>query len=180
MLVLFSVGVLSTVTVFYLGRKGWHALHKAVGITPGVLTYQNPQAPLSIKTLTWQNLKLNKQHLNSLTDLQLRQLQYIDNKIDSYQAYQQSLEQQNITLALTEQQFVLYKLLHTRLAEMLASHHYLVSVSNNADKRAEANQLLQNLLDNIEQRLEDLLIQIENNNLQDLRVMKQYVDSQES
>lgn len=175
---LFSVGVLSTVTVFYLTKKGWQALHKAVGITPGVLTYQDPQARLSVDTWVWQNLNVNKQHLMHLSDLQLRQLQYIDEKIDLYQSYQQSVEQQSITPALTEQQFVLHKLLHTRLAEMLASHYHLFSVSSNTDKQAEANQLLQNLLNNIEQRLEDLLMQIENNNLQDLRVMKQYMDSQ--
>lgn len=176
---LFSVGVLSTVTVFYLTKKGWQALHKAVGITPGVLTYQDPQARLSVDTWVWQNLNVNKQHLMHLSDLQLRQLQYIDEKIDLYQSYQQSVEQQSITPALTEQQFVLHKLLHTRLAEMLASHYHLFSVSSNADKQAEANQLLQNLLDNIEQRLEGLLTQVEDNNLQDLRVMKQYMDSQD-
>ncbi|MDN5566838.1 MAG: hypothetical protein L0G25_08515 [Psychrobacter sp.] len=174
---LFSVSVLSTVTVFYLGKKGWRALHKVVGITPGVLTYQDPQARLSVDTWVWQNLNVNKQHLMHLSDLQLRQLQYIDEKIDLYQSYQQSVEQQSITPALTEQQFVLHKLLHTRLAEMLASHYHLVSVSSNADKQAEANQLLQNLLNNIEQRLEGLLMQVEDNNLQDLRVMKQYMDS---
>lgn len=179
MLMLFSMGVLSTVTVFYLTKKGWQALHKAVGITPGVLTYQDPQARLSVDTWVWQNLNVNKQHLMHLSDLQLRQLQYIDEKIDLYQSYQQSVEQQSITPALTEQQFVLHKLLHTRLAEMLASHYHLFSVSSNADKQTEANQLLQNLLDNIEQRLEDLLAQIEDNNLQDLRVMKQYMDSQD-
>lgn len=177
MLMLFSVGVLSTVTVFYLGKKGWRALHKVVGITPGVLTYQDPQARLSVDTLVWQNLKLNKQHLTYIADSQLRQLQHIDEKIDLYQSYQQSVERQSITPALTEQQFVLHKLLYTRLAEILASHYHLVSVSSNADKQAEANQLLQNLLDNIEQRLEGLLTQIEDNNLQDLRVMKQYMDS---
>lgn len=177
MLMLFSVSVLSTVTVFYLGKKGWRALHKVVGITPGVLTYQDPQARLSVDTWVWQNLNVNKQHLMHLSDLQLRQLQYIDEKIDLYQSYQQSVEQQSITPALTEQQFVLHKLLHTRLAEMLASHYHLVSVSSNADKQAEANQLLQNLLNNIEQRLEGLLMQVEDNNLQDLRVMKQYMDS---
>ncbi len=179
MLMLFSMGVLSTVTVFYLTKKGWQALHKAVGITPGVLTYQDPQARLSVDTWVWQNLNVNKQHLMHLSDLQLRQLQYIDEKIDLYQSYQQSVEQQSITPALTEQQFVLHKLLHTRLAEMLASHYHLFSVSSNTDKQAEANQLLQNLLNNIEQRLEDLLAQIEDNNLQDLRVMKQYMDSQD-
>ena len=176
---LFSVGVLSTVTVFYLTKKGWQALHKAVGITPGVLTYQDPQARLSVDTWVWQNLNVNKQHLMHLSDLQLRQLQYIDEKIDLYQSYQQSVEQQSITPALTEQQFVLHKLLHTRLAEMLASHYHLFSVSSNTDKQAEANQLLQNLLDNIEQRLGGLLTQVEDNNLQDLRVMKQYMDSQD-
>ena len=179
MLMLLGMGVLSTVTVFYLTKKGWHALHKAVGITPGVLIYQNPQAPLSIKTLIWQNLNLNNHHLTHLSELQLRQLQYIDSKVSIYHNFQQSLQQQNVNLAMTEQQFVLHKLLHTRLAEMLASHHNLVSVSSDTDKQAEANQLLQNLLDNIEQRLEDSLTQIENNNLQDLRVMKQYMDSQD-
>lgn len=179
MLMLFSVGLFGSVTVFYLGKKGWHALHKAVGITPGVLTYQNPQARLSVDTLVWQNLSLNKHHLTHLSELQLRQLQYIDKKIDLYQSYQQSVKQQSITPVLTEQQFVLHKLLHTRLAETLASYHQLVSITTHADKRAEANQLLQKLLDNIEQRLDSLLIQIENNNLQDLRVMKQYMDSQD-
>ena len=180
MLVLLSMGVFSTLTVFYLGRKGWRALHKAVGITPGVLTYQHPQAPLSIKTLTWQNLNLNKQHLTHLSDLQLRQLQYIDNRIALYQTYQHSIQQQNITPVITEQQFILHKLLHTRLAETLVSYHQLVSISTSTDKQAEANHLLQNLLNNIEQRLADLLMQIENNNLQDLRVMHHYMNSQES
>ena len=177
MLMLLGVSIFSTVTLFYLGKKGWQALHKAVGITPGVLTYQNPQAPLTINTMIWQNLNLNKQHLSSLSDLQLRQLQRIDSKVAIYHDYQQSLQEQNITSAITEQQFVLHKLLHTRLAEMLASHHHLVSMSNSADKQAEARQLMQNLLNNIEQRLESLLEQMENKHLQDLRVMKQYIDS---
>ena len=177
MLMLLGVGVFSTITLFYLSKKGWQALHKAVGITPGVLTYQNPQAPLTINTMIWQNLNLNKQHLSSLSDFQLRQLQRIDSKVMTYHDYQQPIEQQNITPAITEQQFVLHKLLHTRLAEMLASHHHLVSVSNSADKQAEARELMQNLLDNIEQRLESLLAQMENKHLQDLRVMKHYIDS---
>ena len=179
MLMLISVGVLSTVTVIYLGNKGWQVLHKAGGITPGILTYQNPQAPLVINTLIWQNLVLDKRHLNRLSDRQVRQLQYIDKKVAVYQNYQQSIQQQNITPAITEQQFVLHKLLHTRLAEMLASHYYLISISNDSAKKIEANQLLQDLLDNIQQRLESALGQLENSHLQDLRVMKQYVDSQD-
>lgn len=179
MLMLISVGVLSTVTVIYLGNKGWQVLHKAVGITPGILTYQNPQAPLVINTLIWQNLSLDKRHLNRLSDEQLRQLQTIDKKVTVYQNYQHSMQQQNRTPAITEQQFVLHKLLHTRLAEMLASHYHLLSISNDSAKKIEANQLLQDLLDNIQQRLESALGQLENSHLQDLRVMKQYVDSQD-
>lgn len=174
---LIGVTIITTITVFYLGKKGWQALHKAVGITPGVLTYQNPQAPLLVNKLTWQNLTLNKQHLLHLSDIQLRQLQFIDSQVVIYQNYQQSLQQQEITSAITEQQFVLHKLLHTRLAEMLASYHHLVSVSTDNAKKYEAGQLLQNLLDTIEQRLQSLLAQMEDGHLQDLRVMKQYMDS---
>lgn len=177
MMILLSMGVATTVTVFYLGKKGWQAFHKAVGITPGTLTYQNPQVPLSINKLTWQNLTLNKQHLICLSDVQLHQLQYIDGKVAIYHNYQQSLQQQNISSTITEQQFVLHKLLHTRLAEMLASYHHLVSVSTDDTKKNEASQLLQNLLDNIELRLQSLLAQMENEHLQDLRVMKHYIDS---
>ena len=46
MSVLIGVGIVTTVTTIYLGRKGWHAFHKMVGITPGVLTYQDSNAPL--------------------------------------------------------------------------------------------------------------------------------------
>ena len=176
MLMLLSMSVLGTVTVYYLGRKGWRVLHQAVGITPGTLTYQNPQAPLLTHSLVWQKLTLDKQYLLCLSDQQIRQLQAIDSKVATYYDYQQSLHQQNITAVMTEQQFVLHKLLHTRLAEMLASHHHLISVSTSKDKQGEARQLLQNLLDSIEQRLESLLAQMENSHLQDLRVMKQYLD----
>ena len=78
MSILIGIGIVTTITTFYLGKKGWHALHKAVGITPGVLTYQDDHAPLSLATLSWQQLSLNKKHLKSLSEQQLRQLQHID------------------------------------------------------------------------------------------------------
>ncbi|MEZ2691692.1 hypothetical protein ACBQ04_02945 [Psychrobacter faecalis] len=182
MSILIGVGVVTTVSVFYLGRKGWHALHRMVGITPGVLTYQDSNAPLLLTSLNWQQLNLNKKHLEVLSDKQLRQLQHIDKKVANYHNYQNELEAQNVTSAINEQQFVLHKMLHTRLPEMLASHYHLatIHVSNhtkNGKKQAEAGRLLQEVLDSIEQRLDRLLERMEEQHLQELRVMKNYIHS---
>ncbi|WP_286796713.1 hypothetical protein [Psychrobacter sp. UBA6291] len=182
MSILIGVGVVTTVSVFYLGRKGWHALHKMVGITPGVLTYQDSNAPLLLTSLNWQQLNLNKKHLEALSDKQLRQLQHIDKKVANYHNYQNELEAQDVTSAINEQQFVLHKMLHTRLPEMLASHYHLanINISNrtkNGQKQTEASRLLQEVLDNIEQRLDGLLERMEEQHLQELRVMKNYIHS---
>ena len=181
-ILLIGVGVVTTVSVFYLGRKGWHALHKMVGITPGVLIYQDSNAPLLLTSLNWQQLNLNKKHLEVLSDKQLRQLQHIDKKVANYHNYQNELEAQNVTSAINEQQFVLHKMLHTRLPEMLASHYHLanINVSNhtkNGQKQTEASRLLQEVLDSIEQRLDGLLERMEEQHLQELRVMKNYIHS---
>jgi len=182
MSILLGVGVVTTVGVFYLGRKGWHALHKMVGITPGVLTYQDSNAPMLLTSLNWQQLNLNKKHLEVLSDKQLRQLQHIDKKVANYHNYQNELEAQNVTSAINEQQFVLHKMLHTRLPEMLVSHYHLanINVSNhtkNGQKQTEASRLLQEVLDSIEQRLDGLLERMEEQHLQELRVMKNYIHS---
>lgn len=182
MSILIGVGVVTTVSVFYLGRKGWHALHKMVGITPGVLTYQDSNAPLLLTSLNWQQLNLNKKHLEVLSDKQLRQLQHIDKKVANYHNYQNELEAQDVTSAINEQQFVLHKMLHTRLPEMLASHYHLanINISNrtkNGQKQTEASRLLQEVLDSIEQRLDGVLERMEEQHLQELRVMKNYIHS---
>ena len=182
MSILIGVGVVTTVSVFYLGRKGWYALHRMVGITPGVLTYQDSNAPLLLTSLNWQQLDLNKKHLEALSDKQLRQLQHIDKKVANYHNYQNELEAQDVTSAINEQQFVLHKMLHTRLPEMLVSHYHLanINVSNrtkNGQKQTEASRLLQEVLDSIEQRLDGLLERMEEQHLQELRVMKNYIHS---
>ncbi|MDX2372562.1 hypothetical protein NJD71_00290 [Psychrobacter sp. PP-21] len=185
MSILIGTGIVVTVATFYLGKKGWHALHKAVGITPGVLTYQESNAALSLATISWQQLKLNKKHLQDLPEQQLRQLRNIDNKVTHYQRYQKSQSvqtAQNKVPEVTEQQFVLNKLLQTRLPEMLASHHHLMNTYASTDhasdeKKIEANRLLQKMLDNIEQRLDILMAQIEAQHLQDLKAMNSYMDS---
>jgi len=182
MSILLGVGVVTTVSVFYLCRKGWYALHRMVGITPGVLTYQDSNAPLLLTSLNWQQLNLNKKHLEALSDKQLRQLQHIDKKVANYHNYQNELEAQDVTSAINEQQFVLHKMLHTRLPEMLASHYYLatINISNHTEKgqkQTEAGMLLQEVLDSIEQRLDGLLERMEEQHLQELRVMKNYIHS---
>ncbi|WP_201527678.1 hypothetical protein [Psychrobacter frigidicola] len=193
MSILLGVGVVTTVTILYMGKKGWQALHKVVGITPGVLTYQDPNAPLLLSTtITWQKLDFNGQHLSSLSDSQLRQLQRIDKKAAAYHNDQQNLQEQGRISAVSEEQFVLHKLLYTRLPEMLASHYRLLGfkqgllgITSNAKasstddaKQAEASKLLQEALDNIERRLDILLETLETQSLQELRVMKNYLNSQ--
>ena len=182
MSILIGVGVVTTVGVFYLGRKGWHALHRMVGITPGVLIYQDSNAPLLLTSLNWQQLNLNKKHLEALSDKQLRQLQHIDKKVANYHNYQNELEAKNVTSAINEQQFVLHKMLHIRLPEMLASHYHLATIhvshhTKSGQKQVEAGRLLQEVLDSIEQRLDGLLERMEEQHLQELRVMKNYIHS---
>ena len=130
MSVLIGVGIVTTITTIYLGKKGWQALHKAVGITPGVLTYQDDQAPLSLSAVTWRHLRLHKKHLQRLPNDQLRQLQRIDDKVSRYQSYQKTQQADDKTPTVTESQFVLQKLLYTRLPDTLASYDYLVSIDS--------------------------------------------------
>lgn len=182
MSVLIGIGIVTTVSVFYLGRKGWYAFHKAVGITPGVLVYHDTNAPLALSSISWQQLNLNKKHLKSLTDSQLRQLHRIDEKIASYYSYQTELKLNEKIPTITEQQFVLHKMLNTRLPEMLSSYYQLATISSNVrsvnnQSRNEARKLLQEVLDNIEKRLDGLLEQMEKDQLRDLRAMKNYIDS---
>ncbi len=187
MSIILGVGIAATattITVFYLGKKGWQALHKAVGITPGVLVYQDANTPLSSSSIHWQQLRLDTEHLSGLPEFQLLQLQRIDEKVAIYDHYQQTLEAQNKTAAVNEEAFVLHKLLYIRLPEMLASYYHLLNTAHLKNKsnisheqRMEASQLLQDALDNIERRSDTLLTQIETQHLQDLRTMKRYLDS---
>lgn len=187
MSILLGVGVATSITVIYLGKKGWHAFHRVLGISPGVLVYENPNQPIALPDMTWQTLALPIEHLQHLPKVQLTQLQRIDSKTLKYQAQQKSHQVQQHTATLTEQQFVLHKLLHTRLPQMLASYQHLYyataqskGTSANDPKLTEAHQLLQDALDNIEGRLDALLDHMQTQHLQDLRVMKRYMDSHQN
>lgn len=118
-----------------------------------------------------------------MSDQQLRQLKRIDNKVSGYQAYQAALQAQHKTPAITEAQFVLNKMLQTRLPEMLATHYQLTNINvtnENSEKRLEASELLQSVLDNIEQRLDRLLAQMDEEQLKELRVMTHYINTHDS
>ena len=74
-------------------------------------------------------------------------------------------------------------MLQTRLPEMLATHYQLTNINvtnENSEKRLEASKLLQSVLDNIEQRLDRLLAQMDEEQLKELRVMKHYINSHDS
>ena len=187
MVVWLSIGVISIVTSLYLGKKGWHALHEVVGIRPGTLIYQHPDAPLSLPDLTWQQLILDQKHLSLLSDDQLRQLKRFDDKMVAYQLYQRELDTQNATRILTEEHYVLQKWLEVRLPQILTNHYHAQLGIRNQDikeqsintahtNRLSASQLLQEGLDNIEQLLDNQLAQIEVRHLQELQVMQRYMN----
>lgn len=192
MIILLGLGVATVVGVFYMAKKGWHALHAVVGITPGTLIYQNPNTPLLYSAMTWQALTLNAQHLAALTQSQLQQLKRIDEKLSIYQQLQVSEQQQDKSPPINEAQFILHKLLYTRLPEILASHHRMMGLyhsslaagqrveinGDNKREKLEANELLQRALDNIETRLDSLLEGLKHQSLQELRMMNTYLNSQ--
>ena len=51
MSLLIGIALVSTLGVAYIGRKGWYAFHRAVGITPGTLTYTPSSEPLALPNL---------------------------------------------------------------------------------------------------------------------------------
>lgn len=179
-MILIGVGAVTAITIYYLGKKSWHALHRIAGITPGVMVYQNPKAPLLINKLKWQKLNLNRVHLQVLNNELLRQLQNIDQKLAHFESYQQSLNDNN--KALSEEEFTAHKFIYSRLPEMLASYYHLrqsyQQKNVNAARMSDAEQLLKELLDSIEERLDGVLSKIEAQHWQELKVMKRYLDTQ--
>ncbi|WP_201532944.1 hypothetical protein [Psychrobacter ciconiae] len=179
-MILIGIGAVTAITIYYLGRKSWHALHRVAGITPGVMTYQNPKAPLLVNKLQWQKLKINPSHLQGLNNDLLRQLQSIDQKLAHFENYQQSSDDHN--QAPSEDSFIAHKFIYSRLPEMLASYYHLrqsyQQKSPHSAKIKEAEKLLQELLDGIEERLDSILSNIEAQHWHELKVMKRYLDTQ--
>lgn len=179
-MILIGVGAVTAIMIYYLGKKSWQALHRIAGITPGVMIYENPKVPLLVNKLQWQKLELNPAHLQGLNNDLLRQLQNIDQKLAHFESYQQSLNDSD--KALSEEEFIAHKFIYSRLPEMLASYYHLrqsyQQKSSNKAKISEAEQLLRELLNGIEERLDGVISKIEAQHWQELKVMKRYLDTQ--
>lgn len=190
MSILLSAGtvVLTALGVAYMGRKSWHAFHRAVGITPGTVEFVPPSSTPELPALM--QLKIDDAVLQHLPPPILSQLLRIDNKADIYQQWQDELAQQGHTVPANEAQFVVRKLLSERLPAMLTDYQTLAQHQQrlstlDGDSREEndtlqaALSLLTELLELTESRLDLLLEQCRDSSYQELVIMKRYLDKLE-
>ena len=188
MSLLIGVALVSTLGLAYIGRKGWYAFHRAVGITPGTLTYKPPSEPLALPNLM--QLTLDDAVLTYLPEELLEQLSRIDHKADIYQQWLEDLAQQGHTMPTSEAQFTLRKLLNERLPEMLKHYHILAqhqqrmaslpkfataTSTTNSETLSSDLGVLAALLTSTEQRLDNLLAQCRDSSYQELLIMQRYL-----
>lgn len=197
MSVLIGVGVVAVVAAGYVGRKGWLAFHRAVGITPGTLKYvepsQLPPPPMLQLTLVDDQIK-------GLPPAIVEQLLRIDGKADILQQWRNEAAQAGQTPIVSEDEFMVSKLLQSRLPELIESyqriaHHeeLLQQAANRASTTAYANRqahseermsenkaqalgLLLEVLMKIETKLDGLLEGCQSEALQQMQVMQRYLD----
>lgn len=197
MSVLIGVGVVAVVAAGYVGRKGWLAFHRAVGITPGTLKYvepsQLPPPPMLQLTLVDEQIK-------GLPPAIVEQLLRIDGKADILQQWRNEAVQAGQTPIVSEDEFMVSKLLQSRLPELIESyqriaHHeeLLQQAANRASTTAYANRqahseeqmsenkaqalgLLLEVLMKIETKLDGLLEGCQSEALQQMQVMQRYLD----
>lgn len=186
MSVIIGAGVIGTLILGYVGRKGWLAFHRAVGITPGTLKYVEPSQlppPEMIR------LDLDNNLIQNLPPVVIEQLMRIDNKADVYQAWRDDRQQSGRTVSTTEDEFVIQKLLNTRLPEVIQSYQNIVRHDNRLQQsnhlknvnsvmsknQTDALNLLLELLVKIEEKLDVLLSQCQKDALQEMQVMNRYL-----
>lgn len=207
MSVLIGAGVVAVVAAGYIGRKGWLAFHRAVGITPGTLKYvepsQLPPPPMLQLTLT-------EDQIQGLPPVVVQQLLRIDSKADIFKQWRNEAIAEGQTPTASEDEFMVSKLLQTRLPELVNSYQRIArhedrlqqaaargsnfandldnthlkndnyhSVYNNEAIRGSKEQalaLLLELLASIESKLDHLLQGCENEALQDMQVMRLYLE----
>lgn len=140
MSVLIGAGVVAVVAAGYVGRKGWLALHRAVGITPGTLKYvppsQLPPPPMLQLTLAESEIK-------DLPPVIMERLLRIDGKADVFQQLRTEAIDVGQTPATSEDEFVVSKLLQTRLPELINSYQRIVrqeALIQQATNRAVSTQ----------------------------------------
>lgn len=182
-----GVLIVTTVGVGYAGKKGWHAFHRAVGITPGTMRYSDAPALEPPKLI---QLNIDTAWLPHLPIEALTILKRIDDKADIYQRWRDELAAQGRVLPSSEAQFVVGKLLDERLPQMLADYHALaqyqhqlanIQVQAAAPPNADATltaayELLIELLTTTEAKLDGLLTNCGESHYHDLKVMRRYLD----
>ncbi len=126
-----------------------------------------------------------------------QQLQRVDDKADIYQQWLADLEKQDNHLAspatTTENQFVLSKLMSEHLPNIISTYQNIIKHKQRlqastssfdqksiSDKESQkALLLLTELLDDIESRLDILLRECERQQIQELQVMKRYLQARD-
>ena len=199
MSVLIGAGVVAVVAAGYVGRKGWLALHRAVGITPGTLKYVPPsQLPPPMLQLT-----LAESQIKDLPPVIMERLLRIDGKADVFQQLRTEAIDVGQNPATSEDEFVVSKLLQTRLPELInsyqriarqealiqqathravSSQHAISSASNSiemSEGKAQALAVLLEVLITIETKLDALLERYQNDALQDMQVMRRYLQQRQ-
>lgn len=197
MSVLIGVGAVAVLVAGYVGRKGWLAFHRAVGITPGTLKYvepsQLPPPPMLQLTLVSDQIK-------GLPPAIVEQLLRIDGKADIFQQWRNDAIKAGQTLMVSEDEFMISKLLQSRLPELIenyqriARHEDLLQQAtdrastaayNNrqvsseeqiSETKAQALGLLLEVLIKIETKLDSLLEGCQSEALQQMQVMQRYLD----
>lgn len=193
MSIVLGMTAVGAVGAVYLGRKGWRAFHRVVGITPGTMHYE-PEAVAFQPNLIQVNL--TDTQIYSLPDIAKRQLQRIDDKADAYQNWRNDIEQRLATrnnntqtapkITTSEAHFVLSKLLNEHLPEIVNTYlnidtrkHHINSPDMQVDGHNHALHMLLSLLNDIEKRLDALLASCETYELEDLQVMQRYLNSRD-
>lgn len=187
MSVIVGAGVVAAIAAGYVGKKGWQAFHRAVGISPGTLKYVDPSKRPPPDMI---QLSLAPHQLQYLPKDMVQQVLRIDDKADVYQQWREEKRQAGHTPSVSEETFVVQKLLEVRLPEMLNSYQRIAQQSarlqqtelrqthQTADQE-EALQLLSDLLCHIEETLDGLLKRSQDDSLQELQVMRRYLDERQ-
>ncbi len=179
MSLLLTGGAAATVVIAgYIGRKSWLAFHRAVGITPGTMVYSEPS---QLPPPTLMQLSLTPKQLQHLPPVIIEQLTRIDHKADLYQSWKTSLAQSGQTPPTCENEFIVSKLLSTRLPEMIDSYQRIANHEQRLHPKPsaqhnEAAALLMDMLQHTETKLDRLLDGYKSASLQDMQVMQRYLD----
>lgn len=197
MSVIIGVGVAASIGTVWLLRKGWLVFHDMAGITR-VMRYEPvAQLPYEPQLIL---LQVDNSRLKYLPDAQKQKIQRIDDKADVYQEWRDDIQkrlqeshsqsaqkprQVPTQVPMSETQFVVAKLLREHLPEALDSYHAIAKrqqrvqtrSSMSVQNQSQSLSVLDELLDDIETRLDGLLEECEAHHLQEMTVIKRYLHS---